>query len=86
MISNAHQLDIGFRIHARGEKIDVEASASDQTESSPRTWGKVADLLRNNAIDGIIPTHVGKSIPGQSSQFSRRDHPHARGEKTFTEI
>ena len=67
--------------HACGDKKIINVSADYLTGSSPRVWGQVKLAFKDFGKKGIIPTRVGTSRRVISPLLSRRDHPHACGDK-----
>ena len=65
----------------RGEKQHLCGMDEHWCGSSPRAWGKEAVRLDADLKQRIIPTCVGKSLPGGGNILVRADHPHVRGEK-----
>ena len=67
--------------HGRGEKEITVSSATWNTGSSPRAWGKGGTTARRPRAGRIIPTGVGKSDDIPTEFNMGPDHPHGRGEK-----
>ena len=49
-------------------------------------WGQVIRLFENPAELRIIPTRVGTSNRNIISSISKKDHPHACGDKVFSSV
>ena len=67
--------------HACGDKATVIVAVPDFVGSSPRVWGQAFFLVEPSALLRIIPTRVVTSRRVISLLLSRRDHPHACGDK-----
>ena len=67
--------------HACGDKAVLTAMSSFSDGSSPRVWGQAVSADAVAGDERIIPTRVGTSIQPQIFRRSRRDHPHACGDK-----
>ena len=70
----------GKHPHARGEDTSWSTSATQKSETPPRTWGRP---VRNKSFfndKGNTPTHVGKTMWLNFRKASTEKHPHARGE------
>ncbi len=66
--------------HARGEDSVRVVPDTLDTETPPRTWGRLVASTRSSKIFRNTPTHVGKTFEHTSFSFTRWKHPHARGE------
>ena len=66
--------------HSRGENRPRMVAVADMVGSSPLTRGKPASLSRRSRIDGLIPTHAGKTRLLLRLRRLSRAHPHSRGE------
>ena len=67
--------------HACGDKLREYSRETHRRGSSPRVWGQVAKAAKVAAAAGIIPTRVGTRPVSFSASDSKRDHPHACGDK-----
>ena len=54
--------------------------------SSPRVWGQAVVLHSLHLVCGIIPTRVGTRRVFPAKQTTRRDHPHACGDKQTAKL
>ena len=70
--------------HAYGDKRTIYSGSHDKRGSSPRVWGQ--DELKNGefAYMGIIPTRMGTRSIVERRQWTKKDHPHAYGDKLTT--
>ena len=50
------------------------------TGSSPLTRGKHSDAQMRVDLEGLIPTHAGKTNAAQRIDHADGAHPHSRGE------
>ena len=67
--------------HACGDKSDVPLYYQRYLGSSPRVWGQDLRAFAPCRALRIIPTRVGTSYHGRGYKGSKRDHPHACGDK-----
>ena len=67
--------------HACGDKLRTQGQMAVPYGSSPRVWGQAIEDLYTEKESGIIPTRVGTSSPYLCTRNTRRDHPHACGDK-----
>ena len=67
--------------HARGERVEMTASAMATAGSPPRTWGEAHGRDPRIGGGGITPTHVGRGSNSWRVGGVVTDHPHARGER-----
>ena len=66
--------------HTRGDHTRFSPSWSTRKGSSPHAWGPLRGRARDAQGLGIIPTRVGTTPSRWSRRWSRRDHPHTRGD------
>ena len=66
--------------HSRGENTSLTWSDISGIGSSPLTRGKPPQRATREAWLGLIPTHAGKTSSAIHPGWSRRAHPHSRGE------
>jgi hypothetical protein len=66
--------------HARGENSDHHDSYRDSGGPSPRTWGELVQITKDQRKARTIPTHVGRTPKRNGREGQTLDHPHARGE------
>ena len=71
--------------HACGDKSPFRNPLAVCQGSSPRVWGQVSDTNLLPYKERIIPTRVGTRPKVVSATISSQDHPHAYGDKTFTD-
>ena len=67
--------------HACGDKNSRTFKGFYTTGSSPCVWGQEHRRLQHPSLARIIPMRVGTSARCLFSCFSRKDHPHACGDK-----
>ena len=67
--------------HAYGDKLSCLCLGCRVAGSSPRVWGQAAVTKANMEEIGIIPTRMGTSVVTAFVACTRRDHPHAYGDK-----
>ena len=67
--------------HTRGEQSAIEAVKAIASGSPPHTWGTVSSTPSSQTKSRITPTHVGNRPACSQGSWSRRDHPHTRGEQ-----
>ena len=72
----------GAHPHSRGENSRVSASAPSGMGSSPLTRGKHAHPRRRQDLQGLIPTHAGKTASRLAWASRAAAHPHSRGENS----
>ena len=68
--------------HAYGDKHMLLQLLTKKEGSSPRVWGQGKVLPFDIASSGIIPTRMGTSGTLTKMTLTRRDHPHAYGDKS----
>ena len=68
--------------HSRGENERRHRSVTSRSGSSPLTRGKHAKAVEAKRIEGLIPTHAGKTRGAGAPHAGTRAHPHSRGENT----
>ena len=66
--------------HARGEDDIKAPPSSPETETPPRTWGRLFAPHGPGDRDRNTPTHVGKTNVKLKAVQTAKKHPHARGE------
>ena len=69
--------------HACGDKFVSLYTLKPLMGSSPRVWGQVTEDNYTYALTGIIPTRVGTSREFITRTETKKDHPHACGDKSF---
>ena len=67
--------------HACGDKLLLDLVAITFRGSSPRVWGQDDNNGKLTVANRIIPTRVGTRNVRITSEFRRKDHPHACGDK-----
>ena len=72
--------------HACGDKAGSGCTVFKVRGSSPRVWGQVQNHLIFFQSPRIIPTRVGTSDVTDCRIQSRKDHPHACGDKLYLQI
>ena len=72
--------------HAYGDKFGNYTAGLDKKGSSPRVWGQGCLRTMPSAICRIIPTRMGTSLATTRQGLTKRDHPHAYGDKLSTII
>ena len=65
--------------HARGADIPATEQGRPNTGSSPRTWGRLQQILAAIRRIRFIPTHVGQTPRPMTQRSTGPVHPHARG-------
>ena len=70
--------------HRRGERDGNPLTIGRGVGSSPQAWGKAPTCRGGGPACRIIPTGVGKGSAVRSGSSAPRDHPHRRGERTWT--
>ena len=70
--------------HACGDKWKLLMPCLAYLGSSPRVWGQATSEISPLSVFGIIPTRVGTSSSDKQNSRSKRDHPHACGDKSMT--
>ena len=70
--------------HAYGDKVKKMKENYVFLGSSPRVWGQVRSLHRDNAVVRIIPTRMGTRERRTINGRFFKDHPHAYGDKSLT--
>ena len=68
--------------HAYGDKHCAGGRTRQPLGSSPRVWGQVHSGFHTLMAQRIIPTRMGTSEQLVSQINSRKDHPHAYGDKS----
>ena len=68
--------------HSRGENVLRWAQPGLTLGSSPLTRGKPAGTSSITRMEGLIPTHAGKTPDRRSGRRPSRAHPHSRGENS----
>ena len=68
--------------HSRGENSNNAATTCRVPGSSPLTRGKRQPGAPQRTVQGLIPTHAGKTQPGRCRNDRHWAHPHSRGENT----
>ena len=68
--------------HAYGDKNIPRNQSFITIGSSPRVWGQVYSPTNPPYTHRIIPTRMGTRRVFPAKQTTRRDHPHAYGDKT----
>ena len=66
--------------HSRGENGGSSLAPSYGAGSSPLTRGKPVDQGATGKLDGLIPTHAGKTRKVLCVPYTPWAHPHSRGE------
>ena len=66
--------------HSRGENVLRWAQPGLTLGSSPLTRGKPAGTSSITRMEGLIPTHAGKTLAGRFYRWNQGAHPHSRGE------
>ena len=66
--------------HSRGENRRTSGSSACRSGSSPLMRGKRSAELFEVAVQGLIPTHAGKTWSATERSPSRTAHPRSRGE------
>ena len=66
--------------HSRGENDLFLVSKEDTPGSSPLTRGKLLVAVVERGLQGLIPTHAGKTRYSQVRDRAYPAHPHSRGE------
>ena len=72
--------------HAYGDKRLCKYTFSLPMGSSPRVWGQVCKTSAKLNEVRIIPTRMGTSLATTRQGLTKRDHPHAYGDKLSTII
>ena len=72
--------------HARGENEYTSVPILISNGPSPRTWGERPGVPHHCAGPRTIPTHVGRTPPGDWPRTASPDHPHARGENPYISV
>ena len=67
--------------HAYGDKAYYTVYLSNTQGSSPRVWGQGQKRLKQVILRGIIPTRMGTRTAQGAVIATRKDHPHAYGDK-----
>ena len=70
----------GAHPHSRGENVRALAFMVPIVSSSPLMRGKLRVARTGQVVDGLIPAHAGKTLPGKASTRPHRAHPRSRGE------
>ena len=65
--------------HARGGVSGLQARASSDLASSPRTWGCFPHLVKTVLLCNVFPTHVGVFLRRLIAVMISGSLPHARG-------
>ena len=55
-------------------------STRSRSETPPRTWGRLRDIVQNDPHRGNTPTYVGKTQVDARPDGTHLKHPHVRGE------
>ena len=81
-------LTVGFwdHPHAYGDKTNKYYTNPFAVGSSPRVWGQDCEYIRTESGERIIPTRMGTSSSDKQNSRSKRDHPHAYGDKIASTI
>ena len=66
--------------HSRGENVLKPADARSNMGSSPLTRGKFRVVRAGQVVDGLIPTHAGKTSHNPAHRSASTAHPRPRGE------
>ena len=69
--------------HAYGDKLCFKKSVVFHVGSSPRVWGQGQIKLYYTTYSRIIPTRMGTRSIVERRQWTKKDHPHAYGDKDF---
>ena len=72
--------------HAYGDKLSITWCSLAVIGSSPRVWGQVKLPRMISKANRIIPTRMGTSLATTRQGLTKRDHPHAYGDKLSTII
>ena len=71
---------------SRGENVRPAARGVAYDGSSPLTRGKLRFRSHVEQVQGLIPAHAGKTLPGERSHLPRGAHPRSRGENIQTTV
>ena len=69
--------------HACGDKVRLASPETSILGSSPRVWGQDTEYSVCCPSVRIIPTRVGTRTVTKLPNTSKRDHPHACGDKSI---
>ena len=70
----------GAHPHSRGENVIDDGEAHTGGGSSPLTRGNLRVVRAGQVVDGLIPTHAGKTKQATQRPRDTRAHPRSRGE------
>ena len=71
---------IPTRVGTRDYQVHIRVGSP---KSSPRVWGQVSERRQGKNSPKIIPTRVGTRGYFRSLEVTRKDHPHACGDKLY---
>ena len=72
--------------HAYGDKFRLSRVYRSLVGSSPRVWGQVDGKSKTTFEKRIIPTRMGTRSLRICQGVLKKDHPHAYGDKKFTDL
>ncbi len=70
--------------HAYGDKKFMTNLQKCGRGSSPRVWGQASHTCAAATHTGIIPTRMGTSLASIPQVLTKKDHPHAYGDKLMS--
>ena len=71
----------GDHPHAYGDKNTMPKIVFADQGSSPRVWGQAIFSIKLDTPLRIIPTRMGTSLASIPQVLTKKDHPHAYGDK-----